>query len=116
MNREQEIVMLEEQIALCEAEYQRRAGDAFLSTILAEKLATLRHFLEGLQEGRQLEVPRLEEELSQMEAERDGEAEHPSFDWYDEHYVYKVLEGRCDGYRCMLKLLRECAQEQVESE
>ena len=42
-----------------------------------------------------------------MEEERDREAIYPSFDWYDEHYHYKILEGWCIAYKEVIKLLEK---------
>ena len=88
------LARLREQIALCEAEYQRHINDSFLSHVLSSK--------------RELGA-RLTEELPRLLADREDEAQHPSFDWYDEHYLYKILDGKCEAYQCMLRLLDAAA-------
>lgn len=107
MKKQELFAKLEEQIVLCEAEYQRYKDDTFYSYIYAEKLKTLQYFMECLQKEEDLGSfkARLEERLPELEAAKKEEDEHPTFNWYDEHYHYKVLEGTCDAYRCMLKLL-----------
>ena len=101
------LTKIKEQIVQCEAEFEQYQDDTFLSYVLAEKRRTLQHFWECLQTETDLESfkARLEEKLPQLEAAKKEEEEHPTFDWYDEHYHYKVLEGICDAYRCVLKLL-----------
>lgn len=98
---------IEEKIAVCEENCEKDRGDAFLSTIRNSELETLRTLCERLKGEKSKE--RLRTELSgwllELEKAKKREEEYPSFDWYDEHYHYKVLEGQCAAYRDVLELL-----------
>lgn len=98
---------LERAIAESRARYEADQHNADVSASRASKWQTLcewRGFLQNgepsaaLREKLAAALPGLKEELAR-------EAEHPSFDWYDEHYHYKRLAGVLDAYRILLPLL-----------
>ena len=81
------------------------------TSVISSKRETLRSFQRCLLEGQRAQElgARLTEELPRLLADREDEAQHPSFDWYDEHYLYKILDGKCEAYQCMLRLLDAAA-------
>ena len=98
---------LERAIAESRARYEADQHNADVSASRASEWQTLcewRGFLQNgepsaaLREKLAAALPGLKEELAR-------EAEHPSFDWYDEHYHYKRLAGVLDAYRIVLPLL-----------
>ena len=98
---------LERAIAESRARYEADQHNADVSASRASEWQTLcewRGFLQNgepsaaLREKLAAALPGLKEELAR-------EAEHPSFDWYDEHYQYKRLAGVLDAYRILLPLL-----------
>ncbi len=98
---------LERAIAESRARYEADQHNADVSASRASEWQTLcewRGFLQNgepsaaLREKLAAALPGLKEELAR-------EAEHPSFDWYDEHYHYKRLAGVLDAYRILLPLL-----------
>ena len=96
-----------QEIARAQAQYQEEQEDSYLSHVRAAEEQTLQALYERLQAGEsgkellawlRQELPRLEEWMEQ-------ELERPSFDWYDEHYHYKCLEGRRNACQTIEKLL-----------
>ncbi len=100
---------IEEKIALSREEYEEYKSDVQWSVTVAKKLEAFEHILSLLKKGQSPEalLADLKEELPGMEEERDREAIYPSFDWYDEHYHYKILEGWCIAYKEVIKLLEK---------
>lgn len=100
---------MERLIASCEAQYEAKKDDSYLSTVLASEAETLRTLLErakGGETGEQM-LADLKGKMPKLEEEMEKEAKYPTFDWYDEHYVYKVMEGRRDAYRKVTAILEE---------
>lgn len=102
---------METAIASCEARYEAAKNDSYLSTVLASELETLQILLERVKSGEAEErlSAELKAKLPELEEEMDREAEYPTFDWYDEHHIYKVLEGHRDAYRKVIAILEENA-------
>ena len=100
---------LEEQIALCRENCQGYRDDAFDSVVWASKLETLEEFFHLLKEGLPAGgmLTDLKEQMPALEERREQEAEYPSFDWYDDHYHYKVLDGRHKACKDMIELLEK---------
>lgn len=102
---------LERELNSCRARYEVSKNDSYLSTVYGSEAETLQALLEqaeSREKGESL-LAELRKRLPEVEKEMDREAEHPTFDWYDEHHVYKVLEGRRDAYRKMIEILeKEC--------
>ena len=100
---------IEEKIALCEKRYEEDKNDAFLSTIKHSEWKTVESLYEQVKNAEQPEnlLPEWKEKLAELEVEKEEEDRHPSFDWYDEHYHYKVLDGQCDAYKGMIKLMTD---------
>ena len=100
---------LEAQLAQCQADYELHQNDNFSSTLLAAKLQQLQQLYDQVQAGQteQALLEQLRELLPRLEQEKDHEAEYPSFDWYDEHYYYKVYAGRWEACRELLQLLEQ---------
>lgn len=98
---------IEEAIAQSRMRYEKDSDDSYLSIVRAEELETLQRFYGRLKSGEGAEnlLAELRRGLPELEAEREKEAERPSFDWYDEHYHYKLLDGQCGAYRIMMELL-----------
>ena len=100
---------IEEKMAECRGKCVRDRDDPFLSIVWHSELEMLEAFYdrirkEGLPAVQQAD---LRERLAELEKEKKKEEEHPSFDWYDEHYHYKVLEGQCAAYKVVLELLEK---------
>lgn len=100
---------IEESIASCEAQYEAKKDDNYLSTVLASKIETLQILLErvkGGETGERLSAE-LKAKLPELEEDMEREAVYPTFDWYDEHRIYKVLEGHRDAYLEVTAILDE---------
>lgn len=104
---------IEEKISLCEKRYEEDKNDSFLSTIRHSEWKTMEILYERVKDAEQPEnlLPELEEKLAELEIEKEKEDRYPSFDWYDEHYHYKVLDGQCDAYKYMIKLITDVMNE-----
>ena len=100
---------IEDEIARSRARYEKNQADSNISTSCAKELETLRYLYERLKGGESPEglLADLRRKLPEMKSLMDREAEFPSFDWYDEHYHYKVLDGQCDAYEWMIALLEQ---------
>lgn len=100
---------MEEKIALCGQQYEAVREDAFLSTTKRSELETFRWLYDCLKDGETVRemLDRLRQQLPEVEELKEREAVIPSFDWYNEHYHYEVLEGQCESYRSMIELLEE---------
>lgn len=104
---------MESLITSCEARYEAAKNDSYRSTVFASKREALQTLLERAENGETEEQLRaeLKAKLPELEEEMEKEAEYPTFDWYDEHHVYKVMEGRRDAYREVIAILEETADE-----
>ncbi len=104
---------IEDKIALCKKEYEAGADDAFISNVQISKQKMLEKLLDRLKNGEQEKIllAYLKKRLPELEKEMEREEEAPSFDWYDEHYHYKVLYGQCAAYREIIGVLEEALQE-----
>lgn len=111
MGRSDLCTKIEMSIASCEARYKAHENDSYLSTVLASEMETLQILLERVKgtETEERLLAELRAKLPELEQELDREAEYPTFDWYDEHHVYKVLEGHRDAYRKVISILEENA-------
>lgn len=100
---------MEEKMAICGKKCEESKGDAFFSIIYASELETWQALYKRLQGSVQADAgilqTELRERLARLEEAKGREEERPSFDWYDEHYHYKVLEGQCAAYQGMLELM-----------
>ena len=100
---------IEEKMAECREKCVEDKDDPFWSHVRHSELETLEIFYDRIQkEGLPaLWQTDLKERLAELEKEKKKEEESPSFDWYDEHYHYKVLEGQCAAYKAVLELLEK---------
>ena len=107
---------MEEKIACCKAAYERHKDDAFLSTLYAHKLQSFEGYRRRLQAGEaaQALLMELQQALPALKQDREREAESPTFDWYDDHYHYKVLSGQYEAMAEMIELLQAQAAGQAE--
>ncbi len=98
---------LERAIAESRARYEADQHNADVSASRASEWQTLCEWRGFLQNGEPSAALRkkLAAALPGLKEELAREAEHPSFDWYDEHYHYKRLAGVLDAYRILLPLL-----------
>lgn len=98
---------MKEQIVLCEKEYEAKKDDPFDSFILHSKLEMLQNRLNRLTNGESPEalLAELKKILPELEKAKEQEEDHPTFDWYDDHYHYKVLYGQCMACKEMIRLL-----------
>ncbi len=104
---------IEDAIAACEKKYHDVQDDSYLSHTAAAHLKTLRELQGQLTEGMAPEelLASLREKLPELIAYRDAEFEHPTFDWYNEHYYYLRADGECDAYQEMIGILENCAKD-----
>ncbi len=107
---------LEERIALCRARFEAGKNDAAVSASMESELDQLEHFRRRLDRG---ETPaalygELKQKLAALEEEKDHELEHYTFDWYDDHYYYKVYSGQADACAAMLELIERSGEETAE--
>ncbi len=104
LNRE-----IEEKIALCEQRYEENKEDSFLSVILDSELRKLQTLYGRIRNempaDQEKMLAELKAEFAELEKDREREEHSPTFDWYDEHYHYKVLDGQCDAYRSVIGIL-----------
>lgn len=100
---------IEEKITECQEKYEKDRKDPYWSHTRSSELERMEAFYESIQkEGLSaVQLPDLKERLAELEREKKREEEYPTFDCYGEHYHYLVLEGQCDAYRSMIKLLEE---------
>ena len=98
---------LKRAIAESRARYEADQHNADVSASRASEWQTLCEWRGFLQNGEPSAALRkkLAAALPGLKEELAREAEHPSFDWYDEHYHYKRLAGVLDAYRILLPLL-----------
>lgn len=98
---------LERAIAESRARYEADQHNADVSASRASEWQTLCEWRGFLQNGEPSAALRkkLAAALPGLKEKLAREAEHPSFDWYDEHYHYKRLAGVLDAYRILLPLL-----------
>lgn len=95
-------------ITRSEAAYEAAKNDSYLSHVYRAKTDELRRLALHLEEeGPEELLRRLRAELPELEEELAQELEHPTFDWYDEHYHAKVLEGVLDARRAVIELPEE---------
>ena len=109
MLRENLTAAIEDAITACEKKYNEVRHDPYLSHVAAAHLDTLGGLYKRLTDGMTPDelTAALTSELPELIAYRDAESEHPSFDWYNEHYHYLRAEGRCDAYEEMIGILND---------
>ena len=100
-------VKIEEAIAQSRMRYEADREDSFLSIIRAGELETLQWLYGRIKSGENAEnlLAELRRTLPELEAKREKEIDRSSFDWYDEHYHFKLLDGQCGAYGIMIELL-----------
>lgn len=99
---------LQRLIAECEAAYEEEKDSPFLSVIRHEEIEELRRLALRLRDAGPEELLRqLKAEQPALEQALKDEDEHPTFDWYDEHYHAKRLMGVLDAHRKVRGLLEE---------
>lgn len=98
---------IEEKIAICEKNCEKDRDDSFWSTVRNSERETLCALYERLKksESEEKALAEFKRKLPVLEKAKEDEVDHPTFYWYDEHHHYKVLEGQCDAYRTVIKLL-----------
>lgn len=105
--------LLDRETERCRALYEANSDSVFLSYCYHSQLESTQQLAEKLRQGMapaelseflRAELPRLKQAL------RDEE-EHPSFDWYDEHYRCKLLIGQIDAYKAVLQILEGSSAE-----
>ena len=97
---------MEALIAACEAAYDTDRNSSYLSHVRRAELEELRRLEGRLREaGPAALLEQLRAEEPALRQALQEELDHPSFDWYDGHYQYKVLEGVQDARRSVMKLL-----------
>ena len=100
---------IEEVIDRSRMRYEEVKEDWYSSTVRAEELRTLQSLYERLKNGESREnlLVEMKKKLPELEDWMEGELERPTFDWYDDHYHYKILDGQHSAYKIMIDLL-EC--------
>ncbi len=102
---------LAEALAQSRARYEEVRHDPFDSHVCAAEIETLEELCQRLQDGMSVAefAAQAQEQVPALEAAMQEEYEHPTFDWYGEHYHYLRLEGRCDAWKTAQKLLEQNA-------
>lgn len=103
------IACLKLEIKQCQKRYDADREHPYLSNVYGSELEQLKEFYGKLRGG---ESPKtlltsLKQLLPELKAYREQEAENPSFDWYGEHYHYERLDGVCDAFETMIRLLEQ---------
>lgn len=100
---------LKEEIVRCEAEFEEAKSDAFEGTILKGKLDMLQAQYKCLEKGEEPEtlLIRLRERKQELEEAREREEYSSTFDWYDEHYYWKIYDGQVRACVVVIGLLEE---------
>ena len=103
------IACLELEIKRCQSRYDAERDHPYLSNVYGSELEQLNEFYEKLQGGESPKVllTSLKQLLPELKEYREQELEHSSFDWYGEHYHYERLEGVCDAFETMIRLLEQ---------
>lgn len=99
---------IEEKIAECREKYKRDENDSYLSHVRNSELETLEALYDRIRKEELSETLEadLKKRLCELEKAKEQEDMAPSFSWYGEHYHYLVLDGQCDAYKCMIRLLQ----------
>lgn len=100
---------LEEALAAGREQYEKARDDAFLSHVYASKVETLEFLCRRAVEGLSAEelAQEAQEKIPRVQQLMQEEDEHPTFDWYNEHYYYLLYEGEYDAWRAVQKILEE---------
>lgn len=100
---------MEGEIAKAQKRYQADREDSYLSNVRVAEIEALQALLQRLRQGESVEELSawLRQELPQLEENMEQELERPSFDWYDERYQYKRLEGRRDAYEIAVEIIEK---------
>ncbi len=103
------LAKMEEEIAKAQERYQADQEDSYLSHVRAAEIEALQALRQRLRRGESMEELSawIRQELSRLEENMEQELNRPSFDWYDEHYQYKRLEGRRDAYKIAVGIIEE---------
>ena len=109
MKKTELFMKIEDEIAQSQLRYEADENDSYIGTVRRAELESLQYLYSRLKDGEEAEefLAWLRAKLPELEERRERELESPSFDWYDDHYHYKVLDGQCDAYRIMIKLLEQ---------
>lgn len=105
---------IEQEISKSQARLQKDRKDSYWSHVWAAEEEELCSLCQRLKEGESREemLAWLRQRLPQTEQWMRDELDHPTFDWYDEHYHYKRLEGRRNAYKIMENLLAAPASQE----
>ena len=89
------------------ARYEAAQRDAYLSYVYAAETETLTDVRRSLEDGMSVEelAAKLRERIPALEQAMREEDEHPTFNWYNEHYHYLRLEGQRDAWRAVQRIL-----------
>ncbi len=102
---EQEIQQL---IAACQSAFASECHSPFLSHVRRAELEELQRLGLLLQKvGPEQLLQQLQAEESALQANLEQELDRPSFDWYDDHYYAKVLDGILTARHAVQSLLEQ---------
>lgn len=94
-------------LARSKARYEEARHDPFDSHVYAAEAEALEELCQSLRDGLSAEAlaARQQTMLPELEQAMAEELEHPTFDWYGEHYHYLRLKGRLAAWRAVRELL-----------
>ncbi len=103
-------IALGEMIATCKAEFEEKKTDPFCGTVYEARLDMLQYLQKRVLSGAQPEelLVELRARLAELEEAKEGEEISYTFDWYDDHYYYKIYDGQCEACRMVIDLLESC--------
>lgn len=98
---------LAEALAQSRARYEEVRHDAFDSHVRAAEAETLEELCQSLRDGMGAEAlaAQAQKTVPELEEAMQEELEHPTFDWYGEHYHYLRLKGRYAAWKTVHGLL-----------
>ena len=99
---------LAEALTRCRARYEAAREDAHLSHVYAAEIETLEALAGRAANGVSAAelAAQAHKKLPELEQAMHEEYEHPTFDWYNEHYHYLRLEGQRDAWLTVQTLLK----------
>lgn len=107
---------LKKAIKSAEEDYQKQKDDSYFSTFYVRKKQRLEKILSQMENCANMDLflRELRREWMRFMDLRKAEADHPTFDWYGEHYWEIVYDGEAAGCEAAVKIF-EAALDQNDT-